>query len=57
MKGVEEIQRAPDEVLIKRKAQATEGERLRSAYSSLLKLHFQCSLLIFCFLVFCCCWR
>jgi hypothetical protein len=34
MKGVEEIQRALDEVLIKRNSQATEGERLRSAYSS-----------------------
>jgi hypothetical protein len=30
--GVEKIQRALDELLVKRKSQATEGERLRSAY-------------------------
>jgi hypothetical protein len=34
MKGVEEIQRSLDELLIKRKTQATENERLRTAYLS-----------------------
>jgi hypothetical protein len=32
MKGVEEIQRSLGELLIKRKTQATENERLRTAY-------------------------
>jgi len=34
MKGIEEIQRSLDELLIKRKTQATENERLRTAYLS-----------------------
>jgi hypothetical protein len=35
MKGVEEIQRSLDELLIKRKTHATENEQLRTAYLSL----------------------
>jgi hypothetical protein len=35
MKDVEEIQRSLDELLIKRKTQATENEGLRTAYLSL----------------------
>ena len=34
MKGIEEIQRSLGELLIKRKTQATENERLRTAYLS-----------------------
>ncbi len=34
MKGVEAIQRTFDELLIRKKAQSTEGERLRTAYLS-----------------------
>jgi hypothetical protein len=34
MKGVEEIQRSLDELLIKCKTQATENERLCTAYLS-----------------------
>jgi hypothetical protein len=34
MKGVEAIQRTLDALLIRKKAQSTEGERLRTAYLS-----------------------